>query len=658
MKTFNIRYRSIEKLKDFLALHAVENEKNILVQIFTSLQSPSKITSLAASIKELLPQAHIVGCTSDGEIIEGKILTQNTIISLCIFQETHIQTCMILDTQEQQASQIAAHFKQESKALILLATFQSRNAQDLLNELYHDKRKPKDLVIAGGVAADAGEFKNSFVFNDTQISNAGVIAVILSGEKLQASNAYSHDWEPISRRFQVNKVEDNRVYTLDNKSIKTLYAHYIGQDMQNTLALYALQFPFVVTRDNKHISKLALEDASDGSILFSSNIKEGEILQIAYANIEKVSQSIQTLFEELVSKPSQTLFVYTSSARRRFIEAFHIKEIDALSRITKLSGFCGYGEFYANSTQCNLLSQSIAVLSLSENTEKVVLNYESKKKSTANDLDYQTVKVLSNIAQVSSKELQEVNQILEERVQKGIRENRKKDSIMIHNSKLAQLGEMLGLIAHQWRQPLSAISATASGMQIKFELDSWTPEYVESSLTHIEEYVLHLSDTINDFTNFFKPSKRQQSTTSRELITKALFIMSPLLSKDNVLVVKRFSSENNFSTYPNEVVQVLLNLIKNADNALLKNQVTSPEIYINEYHDKTYNIIEISDNAGGIDTQIMDKIFEPYFSTKNAEDSMGLGLYMSKFIIEESCGGRLSVENIEGGVKFTIRLEN
>ncbi len=659
MKTFNIRYRSIEKLKSFLETHQLHTQKNMLVQVFTSMVSASHVLTLSLNLKTLLPNAVIAGCSTDGEIIDGKVLSKNTVISITLFEKSFVDMLFIheYDDSYTQGQQIAKRLiKKDTKALIIFATFNSLNAQDLLDGIYHDKNRDKSLVISGALASDYGKFKSSFLFNGEKIVKKGIIALSLSGQSLYASNAYLHDWEPISRKFIVNKVENNRVYTLDNKPIKELYSQYIGSDGVTSLPLYSLQFPFVVLRGKRFISKLAIEDPDDGSLLFTSNIKKGEILQISFANIDEVTQNSKRLFDIVSTTPTQTLFIYASSARRRFLEHFSHNEIESLKEISPMSGFFGFGEFFANSSQSNLFSQSLTVLSLSESDEIKAYDFAFKKHILQQDLDYKTVKVLSSIAQVSSVELEELNAALEERVRAGIEENRKKDSIMIHNSKLAQLGEMMGLIAHQWRQPLSAISATATGMQIKFELDSWTPEYVESSLHNIEEYVLHLSDTINDFTNFFKPSKRLGRIQAREIIKKALFIMSPLLTKENITILNKYNSENSIETYPNEVVQVVLNLIKNAVNALAKREIENPEIIITEYEKGGKNFIEVSDNAGGIDEKIFKKIFEPYFSTKNAENSMGLGLYMSKFIIEESCAGTLNVENIDNGVKFTIIL--
>ena len=272
------------------------------------------------------------------------------------------------------------------------------------------------------------------------------------------------------------------------------------------------------------------------------------------------------------------------------------------------------------------------------------------------DLNYQTIKALTNIAQISSKELQALNHKLEMRVKEEVEANRKKDSILIHNSKLAQMGEMMGLIAHQWRQPLSAISATSSGMQIKLELENWTHEYFQTSLAKIEEYVIHLSRTIDDFTNFFKPTKRKEEVLVDTLIERALFIMSPSLTKKSVLVKYDGSSNIKLKTYSNEVIQVMLNLLKNAENILFNREIAKPQIIIKTFQKDHRCYIEVSDNGGGISEDIIDKIFEPYFSTKDSEHSTGLGLYMSKFIIEDSCQGVLKVKNTPVGAKFTIIL--
>jgi signal transduction histidine kinase len=242
------------------------------------------------------------------------------------------------------------------------------------------------------------------------------------------------------------------------------------------------------------------------------------------------------------------------------------------------------------------------------------------------------------------------------RVKEEVQKSRDKDSIMIHNSKLAQMGEMMSMIAHQWRQPLSAISAASTGLQIKIELDRYDEKLFLGSLEKIEEYVYHLSQTIDDFADFFKPSKRKEKTSLDKLVDKALFILSSSFTKNSIEVETSFDGELELETYSNEVIQVLINLLKNAETILLKREIQTPKITLNCYAKGDKKYIEIADNAGGIEEDIIDKIFESYFTTKENDNSTGLGLYMSKFIIEDSCKGKLEVKNENGGAKFTIVL--
>jgi signal transduction histidine kinase len=357
----------------------------------------------------------------------------------------------------------------------------------------------------------------------------------------------------------------------------------------------------------------------------------------------------------------ESLFIYSSLARERFINQIHLKELESITLLQNSFGGYGYGEFFQSGENSYLLNHSITFLALLESSQnkssRTIKRRKRYARSKEDTKDLKTIEILSNIAKVSSHELELLNKKLNYKIESGVREMRKKESILIHNSRLAQLGEMLGLIAHQWRQPLSAISATATGMQVKLELDSANKEYLLESLDHIEKYVLHLSETIDDFTNFFKPVKKRENVEIKELIKKALFISSSLLSKNSIELIEKYCSDDKIYTYPNEIVQVILNIIKNSSNALEKNKIPNPEIYINEYKKGDKVVIEISDNAGGIDKKIIDKIFEPYFSTKDSKESMGLGLYMSKFIIEESCQGKLEVENSQRGAKFRITLE-
>ena len=249
-------------------------------------------------------------------------------------------------------------------------------------------------------------------------------------------------------------------------------------------------------------------------------------------------------------------------------------------------------------------------------------------------------------------ELATLNQTLEDKIQSEVAKNRDKDKAMLQQSRLAQMGEMISMIAHQWRQPLSAISATSGNLTLKAKLDMLDNDTAVELGEKISQYAQHLSATIDDFRDFFKPNKEVIEITYTELVQSVLSIIEDSIHTKNIKLKQNLQSEGILSTYPNEIKQVILNLIKNAEDILLEKEIEHPTITI-ETQD---NILIVKDNAGGVPTDIIEKIFDPYFSTKTQKDGTGLGLYMSKTIIEEHCGGSLKVYNDEFGAVFEMKL--
>ena len=248
------------------------------------------------------------------------------------------------------------------------------------------------------------------------------------------------------------------------------------------------------------------------------------------------------------------------------------------------------------------------------------------------------------------REVIELNRTLEKRVLEAIEKNREKDRTMLQQSRLAQMGEMINMIAHQWRQPLGAISATSSTMHIKAKLNKLDNKQVLALTDKISELSQHLSKTIDDFRNFFKIDKKKKEVSCDDLINSTLSIIEISIKSHHISIITDQNCSEKVKVYDNEVKQVILNIIKNAEDILLERKIKEPKIIITT-KDK---IIRIEDNAGGIPKDILDKIFDPYFSTKTKKDGTGLGLYMSKTIIEEHCGGRLTAHNSQNGAVFTI----
>jgi PAS domain S-box-containing protein len=241
-------------------------------------------------------------------------------------------------------------------------------------------------------------------------------------------------------------------------------------------------------------------------------------------------------------------------------------------------------------------------------------------------------------------------------LQQEIERGKQKDKTLFQQSKLAQMGEMISMIAHQWRQPLTAISATSSDLFMKIMLDNYDKKYFNEKLENIDELSQHLSSTIDDFRNFYKEDKKKEYVLYSDIVKGALQIVETSLKDKKVNVSTNFNCQAQIYTLPNELRQVILNLIKNAEDVLIEKEVENPSIGIRTYDDESYSYLEIQDNGGGIPDEIIEKIFDPYFSTKTKKDGTGLGLYMSQIIVRDHSNGELLISNSGDGACFTIKI--
>jgi len=237
-----------------------------------------------------------------------------------------------------------------------------------------------------------------------------------------------------------------------------------------------------------------------------------------------------------------------------------------------------------------------------------------------------------------------------------ITDQRENERQLILHAKHAQMGEMISMIAHQWRQPLSTISVIVGGLKVKLALDMYDDEYFNNQIDSIVGLTQHLSNTINDFREFFKEDKNKSIITLEEIVDKSLTIIKPILDNKEISLQVDYLSNEKILTYSNELKQVVINILKNAEEILVDKKIKDAKIEVKTYKVKDLYYLEIKDNAGGVDKDIIERIFEPYFTTKGDLNGTGLGLYMSKKIIEDHCNGRLTVENRDGGACFTIEL--
>lgn len=239
----------------------------------------------------------------------------------------------------------------------------------------------------------------------------------------------------------------------------------------------------------------------------------------------------------------------------------------------------------------------------------------------------------------------------------NLTELKAKESLLIEQSRMAAMGEMLSMIGHQWRQPLSSIASVISNLRFRTNLNKYDKQSFENKFKDIDKYLNYMSGTIDDFRNFFKTDKQKQNISLDEIINVALEMIEKPFLISNIKIINQKKQLKKNNVYKNEILQVVLNILNNSKDAFVDNQTSSdPTIKIEYKEDEKFQTLIISDNAGGIEDEIINKIFDPYFSTKNKKNGTGLGLYMSKTIIERHLDGEISVSNFENGCAFKIKI--
>jgi PAS domain S-box-containing protein len=253
--------------------------------------------------------------------------------------------------------------------------------------------------------------------------------------------------------------------------------------------------------------------------------------------------------------------------------------------------------------------------------------------------------------------LEELNLHLEQRVADAVLDSRKKDQILILQSRQAAMGEMIGNIAHQWRQPLNTLGLIVQELRMTYGRDEFTTEYLDASVKKAMKWISYMSKTIDDFSNYFKPGSSKMLFNVNQMVAKTLSLVEPSLGKNDIIIEVNELDNVDIDGYANEYSQVLLNILLNCRDAFERRDKDRQRIVrISILKENNKSVVTIADNAGGIPEDIMDKIFDPYFTTKGPDKGTGIGLYMAKAIMEKNMNGKLTVRNLADGAEFRIEV--
>jgi len=242
-----------------------------------------------------------------------------------------------------------------------------------------------------------------------------------------------------------------------------------------------------------------------------------------------------------------------------------------------------------------------------------------------------------------------------ERLQ-AVEQLREREQMLVQQSRNAAMGEMIGNIAHQWRQPLNTLGLFTQRLGYFYGTPGFNKEFLDTSVAKSMEIIQYMSRTIDDFRNFFSTDREKKEFRVDEAADKALSLVEASFKESRINIEKDVRDDVVILGLLNEYAQVLLNILMNAKDAIVERMIEFPRVKVTIANEGGVSVVTIADNAGGIPEEIVDRIFDPYFTTKGPQQGTGVGLFMSKTIIENNMGGRLSVRNTAEGAEFRIEV--
>lgn len=447
MKQYGFIYNDFEKMQTFIYSKNINNNDNILIQVFTGVTQIKFIESIIGEILSILPQAEIIGTTTVGEILRKRALTNSTVISFTVFEETKIKSKLLNSSNNEYelGINIAKELVEEdTKVLILFSDGMLTNSVDILKGI---QSVNSNIKVCGGKAGDNGALKETFVFTKAGISKNGVAAVSLTGKRLKVTTDCSFGWSIIGKPMTITKASHNRIYTIDNIKAVDIYKKYLGDELAKELPMVAAEFPLIVIKDDVEIAKVPCACNDDGSLTFLSNVEVNDKVKFGYENLNMLMDKSLEIHNKLAKRNVETLFVYSCFVRENFMQEKTNLEIGILNNIAPTVGFFTYGEFFSFNNSNKVLNMSMTVLGLSEdghnhqNNKLPLTKSEIKVEKFFKGKDFRAIKAFTNLVEEATKELQQTNRVLEEQKSKIEQMNSITKSILQMNSEMIASGE-------------------------------------------------------------------------------------------------------------------------------------------------------------------------------------------------------------------------
>jgi signal transduction histidine kinase len=671
-------YYHQERLVTWIKENNIISNNKILVEINFPDSNQQKLKRLLTLVSKLLPNATIVGMQSFTSFVNHKVTDINPqpVISVMEFESSRISSEVIdlnhannLQTPID-LSKAVKHLEADTKALQILSSYYECETSSLINEIGQTFNHLK--VFGGGATPKDPTKSETFVFHNSTIYKKALILIFLHGEALNVELYQAFDWKPISKKKTVTKIDRNRILTLDNSLALDIYKKYFPNIQDDTSV--SLQVPLFITKNNISSTAHILEiDFSNQSLIMAQALEEGDIVQLSIGNYNAMMNRLQEIEDFLQNTPAQALWIGACLA---YEYGFRIPVIHYISKIKKTDHIFGYStaqEYYNTENQPHTFHNHTLVMAaitesnsdfiaLSESTSTIIGPFELANKNlysimhkTASELNLLTEN-LENMVNQRTKQLETLNQELQVKIKNAVRKEKRQNAIMNQQSRLASMGEILENIAHQWRQPLNTVSWVMNDVLIKAQMGRSDEVDLEALARKVNNSIQFLSETVEDFRRFVDHSDMAQTFNVKKAIEATIMLIKETLIKSEITIEYHCTDDIKYKGFENDLKHVIMNLINNARDAMEERQIQNGHISIRVYHEKDELIIAVQDNAGGIPKKILKNIFEPYFTTKHKSKGTGLGLYMSKNMIEKVKGSLEVISILNQKTTFLIKL--
>jgi len=675
-------YKDFDRFVDWCKEQNIVNSDKLLVEINYPDDNYLKLKVLLKELKSTLPDATIVGMQSFASFKNHQIsdLNRDPIISIIEFKTSTISS-IVLDFSKNYLEEeinnckidkthIQKFLQSDTQAIEILSSFNTPKTASLINTIGEDFGHLK--IFGGGATSKAHTTLSTFVFHNGKIYDKAIILIFLHGENLSVELYQAFDWKPISKKKKITKADNSNIYMMDNNPALDIYRKYFPNIETNNSVF--LQVPIYITKGNISYTVHILDiDTKAQSVVTSQPLQEGDIVQLSIGNYNTMMNRIQEIYNFLSNTPAQALWI---GACISYEYGFRIPVKHYVSNIKNNNHIFGYTtsqEYFNEENHPNTFhNHTFVMAAISESNDKYIdlveykddnitpfeianKNLYSIMHKTANELNRLTENLEIRVEQ-RTKELKDLNDDLQIRIDDAVREVKRQTAIMNQQSRLASMGEILENIAHQWRQPLNSVSWVLNDIKFKSELGKKDEIDIDEVASKINESIQFLSNTVDDFRKFVDKSDMAQTFNLKKTIESTIKIIEDTFKQLNIKVYLDCDENITYKGYENDIKHTIMNLINNARDAFEERGIKNGEINIRVYHEKDELIITVQDNAGGIPKPILKNIFEPYFTTKHKTKGTGLGLYMSKNMIERVHGSIEAFSILNKKTTFVIKL--